>query len=397
MSQYPKTTHTFIQREVAALEARGLIVERWALRRPGPSDGISSAEEEARTRYVLDRPRLALLATACLRAARSPAAFLRAIRMALRMGWRSERGVVLHLVYLLEACTIAAWMQESRADHLHSHFAENSAAVALLAKCLTGRGYSFTAHGPDDFDAPVGRSLQLKIEQADLVIAISSFAKSQLCRWSRYLHWNKIHVVRCGLDRELLEQPAAAVPKAPRFASVGRLSEQKGQMVLLEAVSRLRSEGRHVQVDLVGDGPLRAALETQIEALDLRGVVTLHGRLDNRAALDVVRSSRALVMPSFAEGLPVTIMEAMALARPIISTRIAGTPELVDESVGWLVPAGDAAELASAMWRCATMPACDLDALGHQGRERVARLHDVQTEAGRLAELFEGAVAEGLA
>jgi colanic acid/amylovoran biosynthesis glycosyltransferase len=390
VTYYPRVSHTFIRREIAALEAQGLSIERFALRRA--PDAIVDPEDQreaARTRVVLDGSALPLLGAVLRSALGSPLRFSRALRLALRMGRASERGVVKNVGYLVEACVLRGWLAESGCEHVHAHFGTNSTAAAMLCHELGGPGYSFTAHGPDEFDSPVGLGLRDKIERARFVVAISSFARSQLWRHCGYAHWPKVQVVRCGLDASFLDAPAAPVAERPRFVSVGRLSGQKGYPLLIEAAARLAAAGRDFELTLVGDGELRGELEALIDRHGLRSRVTITGLADGERVRAELRAARVFVLPSFAEGLPVVIMEALALGRPVLATWVAGIPELISPECGWLVPAGSLDALVQAMEAALATPTAELERMAAVGRARVRQLHDVHGEAARLRVLFE--------
>jgi glycosyltransferase involved in cell wall biosynthesis len=392
VNQYPKLSHVFIRREIVALEARGLTIARYTLRVPAERlvDEADEAEHR-RTRAVLGVGAIGLLRALLTTLIARPSAFLRAARLALKVGWRSERGPLIHLIYLAEACVLRQWLADSGAGHLHAHFGTNSAVVAMLCRVLGGPPYSFTMHGPEEFDSPRPLSLSDKIHHAAFVVAISEFTRSQLYRWAAYLDWPKIHVVHCGVDELFLGSGPTPVPDAPRFVNVGRVAEQKGQMILIEAVARLRERGIACEVVIVGDGPLRSEAERLIDRLGLCGQVRITGYLNNRDVLREICDSRALVMSSFAEGLPVVYFEAFALGRPVIGTYVAGTPELVEPGAcGWLVPAGSVEDLAEAMREALATPIADLERMGREGARRVAERHNALTEAGKLSALFAG-------
>lgn len=300
-----------------------------------------------------------------------------------------RRGVGRHLVYLVEACLLVRLMRDCGVSHLHAHFGTNPATVALLARTLGGPPFSFTVHGPDEFDRPEAESLRHKIAGAAFVVAVSSFGRSQLYRWAEECDWGKIQVVHCGLDATFLGAEPVPVPTDPRLVCVGRLAEQKGQLVLLQALARLANEGIAFEAVLAGDGPLRRAIENGIGRLGLSGKVRITGWLSGADIRREIEAARGLVLPSFAEGLPVVLMEALALGRPVVSTFVAGIPELVHDRIhGWLVPAGDVESLADAIRELLTTPSERLTAMGKAGAVRVAERHDAGREAGRLAELF---------
>jgi colanic acid/amylovoran biosynthesis glycosyltransferase len=389
VNQYPATSLTFIRREIRALEAQGVEVVRLSVRRSG-SVLVADADREEleRTTVLLDR--LPQVIGSLIRCAfKRPRALTRAILEAVKLGWRSDRGVLLHFAYLAQACLVVEHCRRLHVDHLHAHFGTNPAIVALLSRRLGGPRYSLTIHGPEEFDRPRQLRLGSKVQNAEFVVAISEFTRSQLCRWARFEDWNKVEVIRCGLDSEFLDVTASPVPSEPRLICVGRLCEQKGQMNLIEAAFRLRESGIPFELTLVGDGPLRPLIEKRINERKLEGSVILAGWKDGVWIRERILASRAMVLPSFAEGLPVVLMEALVLSRPVVTTFIAGIPELVEPSVnGWLVPAGSVPALVRAMKDVLTADPSRLTAMGQAGAAKVNALHNARTEAARLSQLF---------
>jgi colanic acid/amylovoran biosynthesis glycosyltransferase len=395
---YPMPSQTFIRREIAALVGRGFTVYRFTLRRfTGElADDADRAERQA-TRAILEVGAFGLAKALIREALGRPWRLSTALAMAVRLGRRSERGLIRHMIYLAEACVLRHSLEEYGVQHLHAHFGTNSADVALLCRLLGGPPYSVTIHGPEEFDAPRSLSLSEKIHHAQFIIAISQFTRSQLYRWCILEDWRKIHVIHCGLDELFLSTTPAPAPDAPRLVNVGRLSEQKGQLLLVEAAAKLRDQGVNFELVIVGDGPMRAELEQRIDQFGLKEQVRITGFLSNRGVHQELLASRALVLPSFAEGLPVAIMEALALGRPVISTYVAGTPELVESGVnGWLVPPGAVEPLVNAMAAAVTAPLAEIERMGRAGASRVAEQHNVMTETKKLADLFSdsGAIAD---
>jgi glycosyltransferase involved in cell wall biosynthesis len=391
INQYPKVSHSFIRREILALERRGFDVMRISLR--GWDDELVDTEdiaERARTRYVLRDGAAALLLAACRMLITRPGRLLQAIGLAWRMGRRAERSLPFHIIYLAEACRIVTWLDAQGVQHLHAHFGTNSAEVAMLAHALGGPRWSFTVHGPEEFDKPQLLHLAEKVRDAAFVVAISSYGRSQLYRLVEHTHWTKIHIVHCGLDAAFLTAPPTAVPEAARLVCVGRLCEQKGQLLLLDAASRLAADGRTFELVLAGDGELRADIEALIAHHKLERYVRITGWISSDQVREEILAARALVLPSFAEGLPVVIMEAMALQRPVISTYVAGIPELVRPGEdGWLVPAGDTDALLSAIRSCLDAPLTAGNSMGQASRVRVLERHDVEKETAKLAQLVQ--------
>jgi glycosyltransferase involved in cell wall biosynthesis len=276
-------------------------------------------------------------------------------------------------------------LERAAVQHVHAHFGTNPTAVAMLCRVLGGPSYSFTAHGPEEFDKAPFLALGEKVAHSAFACGISEFGRSQLLRWSSHDDWHKVQIVRCGLDAMFLQQPPTPVPDVPRFVCVGRLERQKGQLLLLEAAARLIHEGVNLELLFVGDGSLRLQIERRIDDLDVNKHVRVTGFLSNDRVRDEILNSRAMVMASFAEGLPVVLMESMALARPVIATTIAGIPELVRRGEnGWLVTPGSVDQLADAMREVLRTPVYQLSRMGAAGREAVLERHNAQIEARKL-------------
>lgn len=393
MNVYPMPSQSFVRRELAGLEGLGVKVLRCTLRRwedvlIDPLD----LEEAERTRAVLEVGTFGMLWALLRTAAARPRRFWNALWLAIWFGKRagsSGQGVARHLIYLAEACVLLRWYREGGVQHVHAHFGSNSTVAALLCREIGGPPFSFTAHGPEEFDKALGLGLDEKIRRAAFVVAISEHGRSQLCRWTPYEQWPKIRVVRCGLDPMFLNAHPVPVPEARHLVCVGRLAGQKGLPILIEAAGQLRAEGVEFTLTLVGDGTLRPELESLIARYNLADQVRLVGWQSNEAVRDLIQECRATVLPSFAEGLPVVIMESLALGRPVISTYVAGIPELVQPAVtGWLVPAGAVQALVDAMSEALTADPVVLEEMGRAGARRVAEQHNAFTEAAKLAELF---------
>lgn len=393
VNQYPRTSHSFIRREIQALEAQGLEVLRFSLR-PTTEALANEADrlELKRTRAVLAAGLLAHGVALIASAARRPLAFAKAAALAARLGRRSERGLIRHLAYLAEACVLEAWLRRAGVEHVHAHFGTNSAAVALLCHAVGGPPYSFTVHGSEEFDKPEFIGLREKVRHAAFVVTISGFGRSQLYRWSRREDWPKLEVVRCGVGADLLHAARVPVPAAPRLVCVGRLSVEKGHLLLIDAAAKLAGEGVELELILAGDGPMRPEIEDAIVRRGLGARVRMAGMMSSEQVREAIGGARALVLPSFAEGLPVVVMEAFALGRPVVTTAVAGIPELVQPGVtGWLVPAGSVDALARAMREVLETPPERLAEMGRAGAALVAKDHDVEKEATKLMGLFRTA------
>ena len=385
---YPAVSHSFVRREIEGVERIGHEVHRFSLRL-ARSDLKDEADlnEARRTEAVLGRGVTALLGSAIPLSLSRPGKSLSALAMAYRLAGPGLRQKFRHLAYWLEAGWVVRRTERLKVEHLHAHFGTNPAAVAAIARAWGGPPFSFTVHGPDEFDAPVALGLAAKIEAASFVAAISSFGRSQLMRWSSPDQWDRIEIIRCGIDRGFLDAQPEPVPAAStEFVCIARLSAQKGLPLLIAACDRLRAAGERFALTIVGDGEMRGALEDEIRRRKLDNVVSLVGVRTAAEIRDHLLSARAFVLPSFAEGLPVVIMEALALSRPVIATAIAGIPELVDNECGWLIPAGSEDALVDAMTAALHAAPEELATKGAVGRDRVGRLHDATQNAGMLLE-----------
>jgi colanic acid/amylovoran biosynthesis glycosyltransferase len=393
VNTYPMGSHSFIRREIRALERCGAKVLRIAVRGWHETHADAEDRDEQRlTHYVLRDGLLGLSWGVLTRFASGPVAFLRAACAAVRLSRMSDRSLAHHLVYLAEACRVLQLSSRHGVSHLHAHFGTNSAEVAMLARILGGPKYSFTVHGPEEFDKPAGLHLREKVAHAQFVVAVSSFGRSQMFRWVPYEQWGKVKVIHCGLEPSFDDDRLTPPSGLPRLVCVGRLCEQKGQLLLLEAAEELVRRGTEFELVLAGDGEMRGELERQIVEKGLQRFVRLTGWLSGSEVKAELRAARALVLPSFAEGLPVVIMEAMALGRPVLTTTVAGIPELVRHGKeGWLVSPGDSQSLADAWCELLAADGPTLARMGHSARERVLQRHSVDREALRLVQLFRAA------
>jgi colanic acid/amylovoran biosynthesis glycosyltransferase len=391
VNHYPKVSHSFIRREILALEQHGLEVTRIAVR--GWRDVLPDEQdrsEQQRTHYVLRGGAFKVFAAMLQVCLRAPARFGGALLLACRSSRSSDRPLLYHLIYFAEACRIVVLLRGSGVRQLHAHFGTNSTDVAMLVHALGGPRYSFTVHGPEEFWRAVG--LREKIARSAFAIAISSFCRSQLYLWSQVSDWAKVHIVRCGIEKSFYEHTPPLSEATTRLVCVGRLAPEKGHLLLLEACAQLQRAGIPFELVFAGDGPLRPELERLVAAHGLGQRVRITGWVSSNQVRAEILAARALVQPSFAEGLPVVLMEAMALRRPVIATYIAGIPELVVQgATGWLVPAGAADALAAAMQDCLSRSLAELQEMGAAARARAIAYHSIETEAGKLAALFSAA------
>ncbi|MEO9651790.1 MAG: glycosyltransferase family 4 protein [Roseobacter sp.] len=395
---YPLVSLTFIQREVAALRALGVEVETVSCRYVSPDQFNGKPEQDAaRNTHCL------------LRAARNPAALLRAQVAALRHPRRYAtaflralqlrkpglKSLLTHLAYFVEATMMAQFVRTKGIEHIHCHFATNGPAVAMMTRDLTEVPYSFTLHGPSDLYDPEGMKLGDKAAQARFVSTISHYARSQLMLFSDPKHWNRLRIIHCGVNPELYagEKPVRDDQEI-RLIFVGRLAPVKGIRVLFEALETLFEQNPQLRLTLVGDGPDRARLEQAAARLGDR--IHFTGYLTQAQVAETLAQHDICVLPSFAEGVPVILMEAMASSLPVIATQVAGVGELVQHGEsGFIVPPGDVAALRTHIKTLADDPA-QRARMGKIGREKVNADFVISDEAARLARLFSEGPGEDI-
>ncbi|MFT7643355.1 MAG: colanic acid/amylovoran biosynthesis glycosyltransferase, partial [Pirellulaceae bacterium] len=341
--QYPRATDTFIQREVAALRKRGVHVQTFSIRKPGNDHcvGKEQVEEGQRTIYVLPPKPIKLLADHAALFFKSPARYFTTLWLAMTIRSPGIKSIFFSLFYFIEAGVIAREMQRQKLVHVHNHFANSSCTVAMLVAKLGGVTYSFTTHGPAIFFEPKLWRIEEKIKRSLFVSCISHFCRSQVMIWTKLDQWNKLHIVHCGVDPSLFDIVTPR-PEQANLMYVGRLDIVKGLPILLRSVAKLKETQPHVQLKVVGDGPDRARLEQLSAELDIETNVNFVGFQSQAEVRQHLQDTDIFVMSSFAEGVPVVLMEAMAAGLPVVTTRIAGIGELVEDGVsGFLVPPSD--------------------------------------------------------
>ncbi|MCH9682386.1 MAG: glycosyltransferase family 4 protein [Deltaproteobacteria bacterium] len=393
---YPSVSHTFIRRELLELERQTGEVARFAIR-DSPYDIVDPDDqrEDAKTFRVLNQP-IARWARALIgEGLRRPLSAAKGLRTAWNLGMNSERGLPRHVVYFAEALLLLEEMKRQDIDHVHVHFGTNPAAVAQIMRVMGGPTYSFTVHGPDELDSPKGYSLGPKIADSAFVVAITDFCAGQLRRWVGHDHWHKIQVVHCTVGDEFFAEARPVDPASKALCCVGRLSAQKGQLLLVEAFADAIDRGVDAELVLAGDGDMRAEIEAYAAKRGVSDRLRITGWISGDQVRAEILASRALVLPSFAEGLPMVIMEAFALQRPVLSTYIAGIPELVvDGENGWLIPSGSASRICDAIVELMKTPVDKLDQMGRHGCEAVKRQHYTPTETTKLVEQIRRVVEQ---
>lgn len=393
MSRFPKITETFILYEILELERQGVQVEVFPLIRE------RAAAMHAEAQAVVDRAHFsrplswAVLAAQAYWLARRPLAYAQAWWGALR-GNIGSRGFLLRaLVVVPQAALFAQECAARGVQHVHAHWATHPALAAYVINRLSGISYSFTAHAHDIY---VDRTmLAEKIGAASFVVTISEYNRKLLSELYGPEAAAKIAVVHCGVDLDVFDPPARAARRGPlTLICVGSLLERKGQHVLVEACARLAAAGVSFQCLLVGEGEARPQIEALVRQHGLGGQVRLLGAQPRERVRELLAEADVMVLPSTStvsgrqEGIPVALMEGMAMRLPVVSTAISGIPELVTDGVsGLLVPDREPAALAAALGRLAADPALR-ERLGASAREKVLQEFDLRRTTAALRELL---------
>jgi glycosyltransferase involved in cell wall biosynthesis len=391
LSRYPAVSHTFFLNEILELRKRGFSVEVASINQPdrAPSSMPDiEVEEAAKTFYIKSTGAVRAAAVAARTLLFRPRVFGRGLKAALSLGRWDPRATLYALLYFAEALVLGDWMRPRGHRHLHIHFCGPVATVGMLTSMAWGFSYSLTVHGPDEFYDVDKFYLRQKVEHARFIVCISDFCRSQLMRVAAPEHWDKMYVARLGVDPNVFS-PVRAQPKPDHLLEVlcvGRLVPSKGQLILLRACAILLARGCAIQIRLVGDGPDRKHLELFAEREKIPAL--FEGAKTHDETRRLLGAADIFALASFAEGVPVALMEAMAMEVPCVSTVIAGIPELIRDGLdGLLVPASSAEVLAAALERLIEDPLLRRS-IGLAGRKRVHDLYNLPENVSLLASVF---------
>lgn len=397
VSQYPAISHTFVLREVRGLRKLGFDVQTASIRRPDRLPGQLTPmelDEAASTFYVSRCGARGFVAAHCSTIVRHPWAYVAGLRFAFRLAGFDVRQAVFHLAYFAQAVVVGHWIERQGLPHVHTHF---SSTVALLVGRVFPITVSSTIHGSDEFIDPTGFHMFEKSRNSLFIRAISNYGRSQLMRFSDPSDWDKFEVCPLGVDPKVFEPGRfRANPERFEILTVGRLAPVKAIPVLLTAVGALVAEGRSLRLRIAGGGDLFDTLKIEIIQRGLISRVSLEGSLNQDEIQSLYREADAFVLASFAEGVPVVLMEAMAMEIPCVATWVTGVPELIrNETDGLLVGPADAAALAAALARL--MDDADLRRrLGQSASQRVRERYHLGRNIESLASIFTRRVGQSL-
>ena len=391
VSKYPDVSHTFILREVLALRARGMEISVASINGPKILTEVERLEAE-KTFYVKQAGAGGALKALLRFSMSQPAGVGRGLVAALKMAGGDVKRMLLGIFYFVEALILLQWMSSKGLSHVHVHFATPAASVAVIATKIAPVTMSMTVHGPDEFYDVTAYSLAAKVAASRFVVCISFFAQSQMMKVTG--EWGKFDIARLGVDvAHFAARPLPLSDGVFRVLCVGRLVAAKGQRILIEAVELLTRQGRRVELDLVGDGPDRAALEAFVHTRGLGGAVRFAGSIGQDRIRDFYSAADCFAMASFAEGIPVVLMEAMSMEIPVIATGINGIPELIRDNVdGLLVPPSDVQGMAAAMARLMDDGGLR-ERMGKAGRVKVQAEYELSASADRLLDIFQRRLA----
>jgi colanic acid/amylovoran biosynthesis glycosyltransferase len=397
VSEYPGVSHTFILREIRRLRAMNCDIRVASInqcRRPTAQLTEEERQEMAATYYVKSAGVSGALRAHWFILASRPIAYFRGLAFALRLAGADIKRLAFAFFYFIEALILGRWMERQGLRHVHVHFANPAAQVALIASQVFAIRYSLTVHGPDEFYDTQGHNLTEKIAGASFVCCISYFAISQLKLLSSPSEWSKFELTPLGVDPKVFApSPFRYVPEPFEILCVGRLVAAKGQHILIAAVDRLVQRDFRVRLRLVGDGPERKLLELEVRRRGLSEQVIFEGSVNQDRIREFYRRADAFVLASFAEGVPVVLMEAMAMEIPCVATYVGGVPQLIQNEVdGLLVAPADVNALMSAVERLIGDPAMRIR-LATAGRARVLKQYNLDPNVSRLWAIFDARLA----
>jgi colanic acid/amylovoran biosynthesis glycosyltransferase len=387
VSEYPHIRHAYLLREIRGLRKLGWRIETLAIRHEVRASGVYTAEErEERDRcfYVLNAGPATILATHLSTLVRHPVGYFRGIARAIRYGACQPLRTLHGLFYFAEAVVAGRRIEHLSIRHVHTHYAST---VAWLMGCIFPLDVSMSIHGSGEFDDPLGFMLTEKIAASQFVRAIGYFGRSHLMRSCPSAQWDKIEICRLGVD------PVAAPKRPPRehgarfhLLCVGGMAPPRTFDVLIRAMAA--SANRAIFLTLVGDGPDRPELERLAVKCEVAGQVKFAGWKTQDELQYLYAAADAFVFSSFAEGIPVVLMEAMAKSLPCIAPWIAGIPELVRDGVGgFLVAPSDVDGVKDAIDRLYRDPEL-CRTMGESARRQVLEFYNLERNIAELSEIF---------
>ena len=397
-SQYPMLSMTFVIREVRQLRKMGFHIDTASINPPDRTqEGLTAeeAEEAART-YHLKTHGPAGIKAHCQTFFSNFSGYCRGLRLVMRLGGLDLKRLAFNFMYFTEALMVGVWMKRTKKRHLHVHLGQQAATVGMYVRQTFNVGFSITVHGPDEFYDARGQYLEQKIAAADFICCISFFCRSQLMKLSPHIHWKKLVVSRLGVDPAVFSpRPGRAEPDVFEILCVGRLTPAKGQHILIDAMDRLSQQGRRVKLRIVGQGQDEPSLRKRAARLENPECIVFEGAVNQDRIRTLYQAADVFCIPSFAEGIPVVLMEAMAMEIPCVTTHITGVPELIRNGLdGLLVAPSDLEGLTEALARLMDDAALR-ERIAKSGRARVMEHYDLSRSVEKLASIFSERIHKG--
>jgi len=393
---YPRATDTFIQREIKGLRERGFDVRTFSVRRSGDDHDVSPEiiAEKQNTFYVLSVNLFVVAWQNVVSLITKPGCYLSTLALACKTSQPGLKGWLKQLIYFCEAVVLVHELKRQEIDHLHNHLGDNSGTVTLLVSRLSGIGYSISFHGPHIFFDPTHWALREKVKYSRFVSCISHYCKSQMMLFSDQEDWQRLNIIHCGVDVDQFHYIERGACQG-KMLYTGRLAVEKGVPVLFESLSILKEEGYTFELTLVGDGPDRKILEIMARQSGLIENVIFAGFQSPEKVRDFLEQSDLFILPSFAEGVPVSLMEAMACGVPVVASYVGGVVELVEpDKTGLMAYSGDPVSLKNAI--SSYLDSAELrERVSKAGREKIVAEFNLDCEVDKLAELFKRAVKKG--
>jgi colanic acid/amylovoran biosynthesis glycosyltransferase len=389
---YPRATDTFIRREVIGLRERGFDVLTFSVRKTGADHDVDDEviNEKRNTHYLLPCSPITLLKSQIKAIVSRPLSYIDTLYLALKTSRPGIKGHLLQLIYFFEAILLADLVKEHKVEHLHNHLGDNSGTVTLLAAKFASITYSISIHGPHIFFDALHWALDVKTANSTFISCIGHFCKSQMMLYSDKADWDKLKIVRCGIDPKHFSyrEPSNKIHK---LVYVGRLSAEKGVPILFDSLQLLKSKGYEFELSLLGDGDARQELEGSAKEYGISQHIKFFGFVDQKTIANTLQSSDIFVLPSFAEGIPVALMEAMAMGVPVIATYVGGITELViDRVTGQMVYPSDTVGLTNAIAYYIDNPD-ECKRISNNARNKVVTEFNIDKQVDKLAILLKKA------
>lgn len=390
-SEYPALSHTFIDKEIDELEKNKFEVSTASINYPKNYDKFSYDYQNRTTKtyYIKKEKKSEILFLILKYKLSNLPKFLKVLNFAYKISVKSGvKNFKKFIGYFIEAILLHNYMKKMKIGHVHIHFANPASTVAMIAKEFGGIEYSISVHGPDEFYNIKENLIREKVEGAKFIRTISYFCNSQLMRESNPKYWNKFNIVRCGIDLNQFKSIEKIENDIFNIVCVGRLTPSKGQTILLEAVKKIKKQAKNFKLILVGGGEDFEIIKEKIEKENLNEYIELKGPVSHETVKEILKGADVFVLPSFAEGVPVALMEAMATGIPVISTKIAGIPELIEDyKDGFLVEASNEIQLAELLINLINKK-IDLNEIKKNARKKIEEKYNIKKNISGMIDLF---------